>query len=91
MEADIESSSPRSFYNARTYVWMLTTLILTPVTAGLLAAGGYIPFDIRMAVLDGFIVALVYIGFRVFNAERQTRLAARMKPAEEEQKKHTTS
>jgi hypothetical protein len=81
MAADIETTSPRSFYNARTYVWMLTTLILTPLTAGFLAATGHIPFDIQMAVLDGFLVALVYIGFRVFTAERQTRLAARMDSA----------
>lgn len=84
MTADMEHNQQGSFYNARTYVWMLMTLILTPLTAGVLAAGGYIPFDIQMAMLDGFIVALVYIGFRVFNAERQARLSARMKPVEEE-------
>lgn len=82
MAADIDSTPTGSFYNTRTYIWMITILILTPLTAGFLAAAGYIPFDIQLAVFNGFIVALVYIGFRVFNTERQSRLMASRAPAE---------
>ena len=74
MSVDTEDISPPSLYTKRTILWMLVTFILTPFTAGLLAYLGYIPFTVEMAMLDGLIVAFVYVGFRVCNAERKTRI-----------------
>ncbi|NHJ13567.1 MAG: hypothetical protein EAX95_07805 [Candidatus Thorarchaeota archaeon] len=74
MSVDSEDITPPTLYTKRTLLWMLMTFILTPLTAGLLAYMGYIPFSVEMAMIDGIIVAFVYIGFRVCNAERKTRI-----------------
>jgi hypothetical protein len=62
----------------------MMTLILTPLTAAVLAEAGYIPFDTQMAIIDGLIVAMVYVGFRICNAERKTRLV-KSRMAEEQE------
>ena len=45
--------------------WILTTFLLTPATAVFLANNGFIPRDLVSAAIDGFLVALMYVGFRV--------------------------
>ena len=45
--------------------WILATFLLTPATAMFLAHYGFIPRDLVSAAIDGFLVALMYVGFRV--------------------------
>jgi hypothetical protein len=50
--------------------WILATMILTPLVAMFLAIWGYIPFDVFTAGISGVLVAFVYVGFRIANANR---------------------
>ncbi len=63
-------SSKRSLFTRRDYLWMAATFTLTPIVAALLSLGGYIPFDVFTAGISGFLVSLVYVGFRVANVYR---------------------
>jgi hypothetical protein len=56
---------------------MLSTFVLTPLTAAVLAATGYIPMDPLAAAISGLLVSFMYVGFRVINALRRLRLFRR--------------
>jgi hypothetical protein len=55
---------------------MVATLVATPVVAGLLSVAGYIPMDALSAAFNGLLVALVYVGFRVANSHRTSKLVS---------------
>ena len=59
------------------WVSVILTLTLTPLAAVFLAEYGYIRMDVITAAIDGFLVALVYVLFRVGNAKRVENLKAK--------------
>ena len=67
----------RPFLVQRDYAWMLATFILTPITAVVLALGGYITITPMSAAVSGLLVSFMYVGFRVVNALRVRRLYVR--------------
>ena len=48
-----------------TVMWIALTFILTAAGAGILAELGYISLETPIAILDGLIVASVYVGYRL--------------------------
>ena len=62
-----DSASQTEFNPVNPYPrwWILATLLLTPATAMFLASNGFIPLDQISAAINGLLVALVYVGFRV--------------------------
>ena len=62
-----DSAIQTEFKSANPYSrsWILATFLLTPATAMFLANNGFIPRDLVSAAIDGFLVALMYVGFRV--------------------------
>ncbi len=54
----------------RTFV---LTIFLTPVVAWGLAVLGYIPFDPILAGINGFLVSLVFVGYRAYYWRRSKR------------------
>jgi hypothetical protein len=65
MSKDSAIQTETKYKNPYTRSWILATLLLTPATALILAELGFISLDPILAVIDGFLVALVYVGFRV--------------------------
>lgn len=61
-------------FTRQDHAWMVATFILTPLTASILSIAHYIPTDPVTAAIDGVIVAIVYVGFRIGNALRRWRL-----------------
>jgi len=52
--------------------------VLTPITAYYLSIGGYLPMDPIIAAISGFLVAIVYVGYRVVMVYRVVRLRSKM-------------
>jgi hypothetical protein len=65
MSKDSAIQTETKYRNPYTRAWILATLLLTPATALILAELGFIPLDPVLAVIDGFLVALMYVGYRV--------------------------
>lgn len=59
-------------------MWIVATFVLTMAAASLLAYTGFLSTDPISAATDGFLVAIVYVGYRVLNAYRSLRLRAKM-------------
>lgn len=57
--------------------------MLTPVVAGFLSVAGYIPMDALSAAFNGLLVALVYVGFRVANSLRISKLKSNVRVRDE--------
>ena len=62
---------------------MVATLVTTPVVAGLLSVAGYIPMDAFSAAFNRLLVALVYVGFRVANSHRTSKLVSNARVRDE--------
>ncbi|MHA2084859.1 MAG: hypothetical protein ACXABD_13960 [Candidatus Thorarchaeota archaeon] len=72
------TEEPQSALMSRTgWVSVILTLTLTPLAAVFLSEFGYIQLDVITAAIDGFLVALVYVLFRVGNAKRVENLKAK--------------
>jgi hypothetical protein len=54
-----------------TVMWVALTYILTGAGAGMLAEMGYLNVSTPIAIIDGLIVATVYVGFRVVAKRRE--------------------
>ena len=65
MSTDFDAQTKNKPANPYTKTWILGTFLLTPITAVFLAYYGFIPYDLVSAGINGFIVALVYVGFRL--------------------------
>lgn len=65
-------------FTRQSNMWIVSTFVLTMATAVLLSYTGIYPLDPISAATDGFLVAIVYVGFRVLNAYRVLRLRAKM-------------
>ena len=63
---------------------MVATLVTTPIVAGLLSVAGYIPMEPFSAAFNGLLVALVYVGFRVANSHRISKLKSNPRVRDEE-------
>ena len=75
-EEQTESSKP-ALLSPGGWVSVILTLTLTPLAAVFLAEYGYIRMDVITAAIDGFLVALVYVLFRIGNAKRVGNLKAK--------------
>ena len=64
-------------FEQKDYAWMVSTFILTPITAAVLAMTGYISISPMMAAISGLLVSFMYVGFRIVNFMRQVRLYKR--------------
>ena len=65
-------------FSRQNNAWIVATFVLTMAAASLLAYTGFLPTDPITAATDGFLVALVYVGYRVLQAYRVLRLRAKM-------------
>ena len=65
-------------FNRQSSMWIVSTFVLTMAAAAVLSYTGFLPTDPISAATDGFLVAIVYVGFRVLNAYRVLRLRAKM-------------
>ena len=65
------------------WVSIILTLTLTPLAAVFLSEFGYIQLDVVTAAIDGFLVALVYVLFRVGNAKRVENLKTKARLKDE--------
>jgi hypothetical protein len=70
-------------FTKRYVIWMVATLVTTPVVACLLSVAGYIPTDAFTAAFNGLLVALVYVGFRVANSHRASKLVSNARVRDE--------
>ena len=59
-------------------VWIITTFTLTVLAASVLSHTGFIVTDPLTAAVDGFLVATVYVGWRVLQAYRVLQLRTKM-------------
>lgn len=55
----------------------------TPIVASFLSVAGYIPMDAFSAAFNGLLVALVYVGFRVANSHRASKLTSNPRARDE--------
>jgi hypothetical protein len=55
-------------------MWILSTFVFTMLAASVLAYFRFLPMDPFNAAIDGFLVATVYVGFRIFLAYRTLKL-----------------
>ena len=80
----MSGSSPirPEFFTIRDYIWMISTFAITPIVASLLSIGGYIPVDPYTAAIDGLLVSIVYVGYRILDAYRRLTLYCKQSPAE---------
>ncbi len=65
-------------FSPKTMAWLVSTFVLTPITAYYLSIGGYLPMDPIIAAISGFLVAIVYVGYRVVMVYRVVRLRSKM-------------
>ena len=56
-----------------TIMWVALTFILTAAVAGILAELGYVSLETPIAILDGLIVASVYVGYRLLGKRSKRR------------------
>ena len=66
-------------FSRQTNMWIVSTFVFTIMTASALSYTGFLQTDPLTAAVDGFLVAIVYVGFRVLNAYRALRLHSRVK------------
>ncbi len=59
-------------------MWIIATFIFTILTASVLSYTGFLITDPLTAAIDGFLVAIVYVGWRVVQAYRVLRLREKM-------------
>jgi len=59
-------------------LWIIATFTLTMLAASVLSFTGFLVTDPLTAAVDGFLVATVYVGWRVLQAYRVLRLRAKM-------------
>lgn len=59
--------------------WIIATFTLTMLAASVLSYTGFLVTDPLTAAIDGFLVATVYVGWRVIQAYRVLRLRAKLK------------
>jgi len=71
-EAETEPNLPKTHPLPPVRTFTLT-IFLTPVVAGALAVLGYIPIDPILAGINGFLVSLVYVGYRAYYWRRSKR------------------
>jgi len=69
-------------FNPMSVAWIVTTFVLTPITAYYLSIMGFLPMDPISAAIDGFLVAIVYVGFRIALAYRAVRLRSKINAVE---------
>lgn len=65
-------------FSRQNKLWIIATFVLTMATAALLSYTGFLSTDPISAAIDGFLVAIVYVGYRVFQAYRVLRLREKM-------------
>jgi len=65
-------------FSRQANMWIVATFVLTMATAYLLSYTGFLSTDPITAAIDGFLVSIVYVGYRVLNASRVRRLRAKM-------------
>ncbi|MFW9959043.1 MAG: hypothetical protein ACFFCT_13310 [Candidatus Odinarchaeota archaeon] len=66
-------------FTRQTNMWIISIFVFTILTASVLSYTGFLQTDPLTAAIDGFLVAIVYVGFRVLNAYRALRLHSRAK------------
>ena len=71
-EAEAETHLPKAHPLPPVRTFTLT-IFLTPVVAWALAVLGYIPIDPILAGINGFLVSLVYVGYRAYYWRRSKR------------------
>jgi hypothetical protein len=65
-------------FNRQNISWIIATFVLTMAAASLLSYMGFLPMNPITAATDGFLVANVYVGYRVFLGYRALRMRAKM-------------
>jgi hypothetical protein len=70
-------------FSQQNITWIIATFVLTIASASLLAYTGFLPTDPITAATDGFMVAIVYVGYRVFLGYRVLRMRAKMNIVQE--------
>jgi len=80
--SDVTSSSTppirTQVFSREHIVWIIATFTLTMLAASVLSYTGFLVTDPLTAAVDGFLVAIVYVGWRVLQAYRVLRLRAKM-------------
>ncbi len=66
-------------FDSNSIAWLVSTFVLTPITAFYLSLMGYLPMDPITAAISGFLVAIVYVGYRVVMAYRVIKLRSKGK------------
>ena len=61
-------------FSRETKLWILSTFVFTMLAASVLSYAGILPMDPLNAAIDGFLVATVYVGYRILQAYRVLRL-----------------
>jgi hypothetical protein len=69
-------------FSRETNAWIVATFVLTMLAASVLSYTGVLITDPVTAAIDGFLVASVYVGYRILQAYRVLRLRSKMKPVE---------
>lgn len=69
-------------FTRRTNIWIVSTFVFTVLTASALSYTGFLATDPVTAAIDGFLVAIVYVGYRVLNAYRVRGLRSKMNKEE---------
>jgi hypothetical protein len=80
---DSPNFESQTIFTKHYIIWIVATLVLTPVVAGFLSVAGYIPMDALSAAFNGLLVALVYVGFRVANSLRISKLKSNVRVRDE--------
>lgn len=80
---DSPNFESQTIFTKHYIIWIVATLVLTPVVAGFLSVAGYIPMDALSAAFNGLLVALVYVGFRVANSHRISKLKSNVRVRDE--------
>ncbi len=78
-----EITPTMKLFNRQSTAWIIATFALTMASAALLSYTGFLPTDPITAATDGFLVAIVYVGFRVLLGYRALRMRAKMNIIEE--------
>ena len=65
-------------FSRQANLWIVATFVLTMAVASLLSYTGFLSTDPITAAVDGFLVSIVYVGYRVLNTYRVRRLRVKM-------------
>ncbi|MDH4212928.1 MAG: hypothetical protein OEV85_03315 [Candidatus Thorarchaeota archaeon] len=66
-------------FTRRFNIWIVSIFVFTILAASTLSYAGFIQTDPLTAAVDGFLVAIFYVGFRLYKAYRVVRLHSTMK------------